>query len=629
MARSVLTAVCGVTFFLSMVGGPSWFPYLSILTGSIFSIKSAWQAILDRDIDVNHLMLLAAGGAILIGEPTDAAGLFFLFSLSGTLEHYTMSRTQSAIEGLIKLRPDSAILVGENGDRNVNVNDLKIGDLVRIPPFATIPTDGTIEEGRSSINQAAMTGESEPVDSGPGDAVLTGTQNLDGMLLVRVSAEAAHSALEKIVGLVSEAQENKGSGERISQWFGKRYTAFVFLAFLSALIVRMMLGQNWDVALYGAIVLLVALSPCALVISTPATILSALSWAARRGILVRGGEFLESVGEVKVAAVDKTGTLTLGKPELVEICVCTPTESGSGLCLNDSACWHGGPEITAAASEILRAAAAAEQYSTHPLAQAIVSAARTLGIEIPTAHNQKDTPGLGVEATIERGQVWVGQKRYFSELPSLFEEHLREIQAKGMTVAICRFNGAYAALGVRDVIRESATRTVSQLKELGVTTVMLTGDNENTAKAVADEVGIDEHHAALLPADKTKLIEEFESLRGKTLMVGDGINDAPSLTKATVGVAMGGLGSDIALNAADIVLMNDRIENLPQIIQLGRKSTRIIKANLIFAAGVIVVLATASFFTKLPLPLAVLGHEGSTVLVILNGLRMLGGPGES
>jgi len=371
--------------------------------------------------------------------------------------------------------------------------------------------------------------------------------------------------------------------------------------------------------------------------------LSALAWAARNGILIRGGEFIETSGRVQVVAMDKTGTLTQGRPILAEVCVCdqvmaVPNAVGS-LCVSDDACWTRGEQLSPQAAEILRAAAAGEQYSTHPIASAIVAAAREHGIGIPETSDQKVHSGLGVSATLDGALLRIGQRRFFESgddrLPPEFAVHAEELQQKGMTVAILEFDGKFAALGLRDGPRPEAKAVLEELRgPLGLEVMMLTGDTPQTADAVARELDISNVHAGLMPADKERLIGEVVDAGRSLMMVGDGINDAPSLARASTGVAMGGLGSDIALNAADVVLMQDRLDRLPHLIRLGRKTNRVIRANLIFAGGVIAVLTLGALFfgllwperQNLVLPLAVVGHESSTVLVILNGLRLLHGP---
>ncbi len=626
--QAVLTSVCGVFLVLTFFLPYDALAYISVAAGSYFALKSGYESLRERTLDVNFLMIFAAIGAVVVGRPTDAAALLFLFSLSSTLESYAMSRTRSAIEGLIKLRPDTALRVTDSGDETVATSTLVQGDRVRVAAFASIPADGRVLQGETSVDQSAMTGESIPVSKGVNDLVLAGTQNMDGMFIMEVSAPVGSSTLDKVVDLVRDAQENKASGERISTWFGQRYTIFVLVVFIIAFSVRLAIKEPLPVALYGALVLLVALSPCALVISSPASTLSALAWAGKRGILIRGGEFLERLGKVDTLAIDKTGTLTAGKPVLIEICVCAPVGVGTSMSREEDSCWHGTGLLSKEASRMLRAAAAAEQYSSHPIAEAIVLAARNAGISVPEAVDQRDHAGLGVTARIDDGEVKVGQRRFFEELPSDFADHLEELQGRGMTVAVLEFDGRLAALGLRDEPRPEAASVLNELGGLGIAHIMMmTGDTIQTAKAVAAELKITDIQAGLMPQDKTELIDRMSREGHEVLMVGDGINDAPSLARASVGVAMGGLGSDVTLNAADIVLMQDRLDRLPEIIRLGRRTSSIIRANLIFAATVIICLTVSSLFFTLPLPIAVIGHEGSTVLVILNGLRLLGGTG--
>ncbi len=621
--QAILTLLCGVGLVVGFFLPASPIPYFAVAFGSVFAIQSALNSLRARELDVNLLMVLAAVGAVVVGQALDAAALLFLFSLSNTLESYAMSRTRSAIEGLIQLRPERAVRISESGDETVPVESLQIGDRVRVTGFEAIPVDGVLLQGETNVNQAAMTGESVPVHRTVGDKVLAGTQNLESMFVMEVTAAAGGSTLDRVVELVRTAQENKASGERISQWFGQRYTVFVLTVFVIALLTRIGLGQPWSAALYGALILLVALSPCALVISTPASTLSALAWAGKRGILIRGGEFLERIGRIKVAAVDKTGTLTLGKPKLIEICVCVPVNAGT-VSKEESACWHGEGDLSGEAKRMLRAAAAAEQYSTHPIAESIVSAARSQGIDVPEALQQVDHAGLGVTAVIDEGPVRIGQPRFFTDLPEDFKPHAESLRKRGMTVAIMEFDGKFAALGLRDEPRPEARAVLEELRALGIEEIIvLTGDNEQTAKAVAAELAVTDVRAGLLPQNKTAIIEALEQAGKPVMMVGDGINDAPSLSRASVGVAMGGLGSDVTLDAADVVLMQDKLERLPELVRLGRRTTGIIRANLFFAGGVIGLLTLASLFFQLPLPLAVIGHEGSTVLVILNGLRLL------
>jgi Cd2+/Zn2+-exporting ATPase len=639
-----LTIFCGISLILAMGGIHVGFSFAAVAFGSYFALAAAGRSIKRRSLDVNFLMVFAAAGSVILGHALEAAVLLFLFSLSSTLESFAMARTRNAIEGLIKLRPDSAMLVAEAGDKLIPVEELKIGDHIRVLPFENIPADAKIVSGSTTIDQSAMTGESAPAQKHVGDSILAGTQNLESMIVAQVTAEVGNTLLEKIVELVRDAQDNKASGERISEWFGQKYTYFVLFSFGVMFVVRLYLRQPLEQSAYGALTILVALSPCAVVISTPASTLSALAWAARNGILVRGGAYIELAGKIDTLAVDKTGTLTVGKPQLTEICVCTgamePVGASRSICVDEHACWSHGEEMSAESQTMLRYAAAAEQYSSHPIADAIVSCAREAGIDVPEAVDSTTVPGLGVTATIDGKHVRIGQRRFFESngaiLDQEFAVHAEELQRKGMTVAILEVEGRMAALGLTDSPRDEAPDFLQTMRRLGANRqIMITGDTTETAEAIAKQLSIREFRAGLMPDEKTALIRELIESGHSVMMVGDGINDAPSMATATVGVAMGGLGSDIALNSADVVLMQDRLDKIPELVRLGRRTNRIIRANLYFASGVITFLAIGSLlgdhylpqFRNWILPFAVVGHEGSTVLVILNGLRLLWGPG--
>jgi Cd2+/Zn2+-exporting ATPase len=625
-----LTALCGLALLISFIPGMGVAAYLAVAFGSYGALRAAYESIQAREIDVNLLMVLAACGAIAVGRAEDAGVLLFLFSLSGALEEMAMARTRNAIEGLVRLRPSEAIRIVEGREERVAIEALTLGDRIRIPPFEAIPVDGAVIEGGSAIDASAMTGESHEVPVAPGDRLLAGTRNLSGSFVMEVGSTVGDSTLDKIVSLVQDAQDNKASGERISEWFGQRYTFFVLFAFAASLLIRWKLGEGVGTAFYQSLTLLVALSPCALVISIPASTLSALAFAARRGILVRGGEFIERAGAIDTLALDKTGTLTVGQPRLVEICVCAPTGVGTRGCTDEEACWRGEGEMSEDARGILLAAASIEAHSPHPVALAIKAAADARGIESLAVAQERAVPGLGIAGAVNGREVRVGQLRFLREegveTPQEFIEHALELERSGLTVALVAYGERLAALGLADVPRAEAPQFLADAKRAGVTdVVMVTGDTHETASSVASSLGIGEVRAALLPAQKTEVIRELVQRGRRVMMVGDGVNDAPALAQATIGVAMGGLGSDIALNAADVVLMHDRLDRIPLLIRLGRRTNGIIRANLFLATGVMVVLTVLSLMNRLPLPWAVLGHEGSTVLVILNGLRLLRG----
>ncbi len=621
----ILAALAGLFLLGSLIPGMRNLAYVSVLLGAIEAVPAAWGTLKERHLDVDSLMLLAALGSVLLDRPVEAGVLLFLFSLSKALEDLTMAKTRNAIDALIRLRPSRVTAVRDCKEVEIAVEDIVLDEHLLLPGFMTAPVDGIVTAGSGSVDNSALTGESLPISVDIGSPILAGARNLEFGMTYRATSTVANSTLQKVVDLVSQAQENKGSGERTSRWFGERYTWLVLGSSLTMLIVKLAIHIPFQAAAYSSLTLLVALSPCALVISVPAAALSAMAWAARNGILIRGGEFIEKVGTVTAAAFDKTGTLTVGKPQLVEICLCD--EDPATQCAETDVCWNGKGDMSAESRRILGLAAAAEAQSEHPVAHALREAARRNGVESVTAEQVETIPGLGIRAIVNGLHIEIGQPKMFtSELPDEFRGHLEVLQANGWTVAVIAVDGKLAALGFEDQPRVTAGAVLRRLESLGVKKlVMLTGDNERTAARVAGELGLTSYKADLMPGDKVDAIAELAKTE-RVLMVGDGINDAPALTLAHVGVAMGGLGSDIALNAADIVLMKDRLESIPDVIALGKKTNRIIKANLAIGGGVITILAITSLIGKLPLPIAVVCHEGSTVVVILNGLRLLRGP---
>lgn len=620
----LLTGTCLVGLLAFLVYGSPFLAYGAILAGSAVPVKAAWESLKEKQLDVNTLMLLAAFGSVALGLPFEGGVLLFLFSLSATLEAYALGRTKSAIEGLIKLRPNQAILVDGAEERTVPVSELTLGQKIKVLPFENVPLDGRIIVGQTSANEAAMTGEARPVSKQPGDLMISGTQNLDGSVVLEVTAVQGSTTLDQVVSLVREAQENQASGERISTWFGSRYTFFVIAVFVVSLVLRLIFGQDFHRAIYASLSVFVALSPCALVIASPAATLSALAWAARRGILVRGGEPIEKAGQASILVLDKTGTLTKGDFTLVKALV---KNANGEECCEDLVTLKEGPAL-----EVLGAAASLESHSTHPLAEAITQAAFARGISLPTASDIQVKPGLGLVGVIQDKEILVGQEALIPDLPAEMLQRAEGMRNEGLSTVVLKWGESLALFGLRDEVRPESAQIISRMKALGLKkAVMLTGDSLHPAEAAAKSVGIDEVYARQMPADKEKRIELLEQ-EGKVIFVGDGVNDAPSLARASLGVAMGGLGSDIAMNAADAVLMKNSLEDLPRLVSLGRMTNRVIKGSLYFAAGVIILLFIGTNLAdwllteeqrRLILPFAVLGHEGSTVLVILNGLRLL------
>jgi Cd2+/Zn2+-exporting ATPase len=586
----------------------------SAVSGSWFALRSTLRSLLRRRLDVNLLMILAALGAASIGYVFEAAVLMFLFSLSNTLEVYTMRRTRRAIHALLKLRPSRALV--RRGDREIEVEaeSVRIGERVIVKPGVTLPVDGVVAAGASLIDQSTLTGESMPVEKQVGDRVFAGTLNQQGALEVRVTREAGDTTLARIVALVQEAQEQKSRTEEIADWVGRYYTIVVVIGALAMIVVPLWLGQPFIASFYRAMTLLVVASPCALVIATPATVLSAIANAARNGILFKGGRFLEALGRVRAVAFDKTGTLTRGRFAITDV------EGFDG----------------AEAGQIVGWAASAEKRSQHPLAQAVVREAERRGLAVRPAEHLVNHLGKGVVARLDGATIEIGTPELFRFLevtvPAEARARIAALSADAKTAMLVRNGDRWGVLAAQDEIRAAAPETVAALKHLGVkSVVLLSGDSAPTVAAVARRAGVDEHRGELLPEDKVKVVGELERQHGAVAMVGDGINDAPALARATVGVAMGGVGCDAAMESADVVLMGDDLTALPYALGLARRARAIVIQNVAIASGVMLTLVALVFvghltpLGALKLPVAVSGHEGSTVVVILNGLRLLSG----
>jgi Cd2+/Zn2+-exporting ATPase len=502
----------------------------------------------------------------------------------------------------------------------VAVEDLEIGAIVIVRPGEQIPVDGVISEGSTNVDESSLTGESMPVSKTLGGSLFAGTLNQSGGIELRVTKRAEDSALARMVKLVAEAQAEKSKAQRFLEQAEQYYAMGVIaLTIIVFLVPYLFWGESFATAFYRAMTVMVVASPCALVISTPATVLSAIGGAARRGILIKGGSHLERAAKIDIVAIDKTGTLTVGKPSLTEIVTAGETHP-----LSDP--------LPPAALDLLKAAAALEAKSEHPLAHAIVKSAEKLGMELPLATDFQSTAGKGAEATIGSLRYLVGSERLFRELNSAGLTELAEVskplQEKGKT---CVWLGtregdavtARAVLVMADTIRPAALHLADDLHRLGVKkVVMLTGDHRLVAQAIAQEAKVDEVRAELLPEDKLEVIRQLK-LEGTVMMIGDGVNDAPALAMADIGMAMGAAGTDVAMETADVVLMGDRLENIPLLLAHARRAKRVLIQNLVFASAVIVVLIISALGFSLALPLGVIGHEGSTVLVCLNGLRLL------
>lgn len=592
---------------------------LSYIFGGQYGVRSAIASLRERTLDIDLLMVLAALGAALVGAPFEGALLLFLFSFSNVLQRHAIERTQRAIESLLTLRPDKALRKTEAGSELVPIEALVVGDTVIVRPGELLPVDGVVTEGSSHLDESSLTGESLPVAKAAGAEVFAGTLNQSGAIEVRVAKMAGDSTLAKMVRLVAEAQAEKSATQRFLEKAEQTYAAGVIVFTVLVLCVPWLLwGEDFVAAFYRAMTVMVVASPCALIISTPATVLSAIGGAARRGILIKGGSHLETAARVDIVCFDKTGTLTVGRPSLTDI---VTTAGAVPLSRAEGSVLH-----------LLKRCAAVEAKSEHPLALAIVAAARKAGITLPPATDFQSAAGRGAEADVEGGRFVVGSDRYFTELEArkmeVFTPHVSDLQARGKTcIWLGRREGdaleALAVFALADTLRPEARTIVADLHAAGIRkVVMLTGDHEAVARAIAEEAGIDEFRARLLPADKVRAIRQFKE-EGTVMMVGDGVNDAPALATANLGAAMGAAGTDIAMETADVVLMGDRLDNITTLVGMARHAKRVLTQNLTFASGVIFVLVSAALGFALPLPVGVVGHEGSTVLVCLNGLRLL------
>jgi heavy metal translocating P-type ATPase len=599
----------------SLIAPESWWVWacylLAYLAGGVPAGREALRELAKGRLDIDLLMVLAALAAAAVGEPRDGAILLFLFSLAGTLEDYAMGRTKRAVESLLQLRPDRAtrLIPGSSDTEVVAVEALVPGDLVIVKPGERIAVDGVVINGLSAVDQATITGESIPVDKAAGDLVFAATVNGYGVLEVKVSKRAGESTLARMIALVTEAQSQRAPSQRFSNWFGQRYTVLVLLGSVAALAVFFLLGMNVDDALYRAATLLVAASPCAVVISVPAAILSALAAAARGGVLFKGGAALEDFGTSTVLALDKTGTLTRGKPTVSDV---VPFDGD--------------------ARELLRLAAAIEAHSEHPIAQSIVAYAHEQRLIPPLASQVVAVPGQGVQAMLDGLPYWAGNRKLLTSqgirLSALQEQQLAAVEAQGKSPVIIGANGRLLGLiAVADTLRPGAANALAELRQSGFKRiVMITGDHPEAAHHIGRQLGLadEDIFADLLPEEKLAVVKGLER-EAKVAYVGDGVNDAAALARAHVGVAMGAAGSDVAIEAADIALLSDDLSRLVAARRLAQRANRIVRQNLTFAVSVMVVLVLFTLFGNLPLPLAVVGHEGGTLVVVSNGLRLLMG----
>lgn len=620
-ALTVACAGCGLGGYFA---GTYSHPELSLGLYVVAYVSGGWgparevvRSFAQRQIDVNFLMILAALGAASIGQMGEGVALLFLFSLSGTLEKYTLERTARSIESLIKLRPDKATVVRDGVEVRVPLEQVAPGDLVRIVPSERLGIDGVISEGSSSLDESTLTGESIPVEKGVGEEVFAGTLNHRGTLLVKVTRTSNETMLAKIVRMVSEARDEKTGAERhVERWQKPYVIGVLFGAALCTAIPFFFMAHAFRDAFYHGMTFLVAASPCAVVISAPAAVLAGLTRAALKGVLFKGGAYLDRLSTIRAMALDKTGTLTRGEPEIIALF----EASGSAEKLN----------------RMLACAASVEKHSEHALGQAVLSEAARRKIPLDGIVQFESHVGLGVHALVNGTWVGVGREQLFEShnlpLPETVAAKAREMRAQGMTalMVVCS-DGCAGVLGIADRTRAEAPETIARLRRMGMGSVsVLTGDHAVVGEAIAAQVGADESRSGLRPGEKVTELKRIKDAHGAVAYVGDGVNDAPALAAADIGIAMGGAGTDAALETADVVLMRDDLRGLVFAYWLSQRTRAAIRRGLLIAFGVIAFLVTSTILNILnltdsfpPLWIAVLCHEGSTVLTIFSGLYLL------
>jgi len=585
-----------------------------LIGGYFFGREAIEELVFEREIGIELLMSVAAVVATLMGQAAEGTMLVFLYSISEAAEGYTEEKTRAAIKALMDLAPKVALVRRNGREEEIPVEELQVGDVFIVRPGQSIATDGQVLVGTSSVNQAPVTGESVPVEKQPGDPVFAGSINGEGALEVHATRTFADNTISRIIQMVEEAQERKGRSQRFIERFGARYSPAVLAAgILIAILPPLLFNTPWATWITRATVFIVAAAPCALVISIPITLVASLGTGARQGVLIKGGAYVEELTKVKVVAMDKTGTLTRGEPEVTDMLVCRDTEASP----------------VTSPQEVLALAAGIERRSEHPLAQAIVRHAEAQAVTPVEASDFHALTGAGALAQVNGSTVYIGSPELFlSRLGVALDctrDDINHLQSEGKTVVVVGDEKAsWGLIAIRDNIRSNARKAIDALHAAGVEkVVMLTGDNERTAQAIARELGIDEVYADLKPEDKVTKVRELAVAYGHVAMVGDGVNDAPALAEATVGVAMGAAGTDVALETADVALMADDLEKMAYALGLAKRNQSVVNQNLVLSAIVIGALVIGAIAGLFSLPIAVLGHEISEFVVIGSGLRML------
>jgi Cd2+/Zn2+-exporting ATPase len=634
-ALFLLLGWIGETYFGLQHSVAIGFFVLAYAAGGYDVSRHALPSLLRLHFDTDVLMILAAIGAAILGEWAEGAFLLVLFGLGHAGEHYAMNRARYAIQALADLMPSTARVRRDGREMEVPVADLRVGDIVLVRNGERISADGCIVRGQSAVDQSPITGESLPVDKGPGDEAFAGTINGDGSLELEVTKQAQDTTLSRVIQMVAAAQAQKAPTQHITERFTRVFVPVVLALDALVIVLPPLLGwTGWADSFFRGMVLLVAASPCALVIGTPASVLAGIAQAARHGVLIKGGVHLENLGALKALAFDKTGTITRGQPEVTDVVVANhqpPVADGYRRPIK------GSPNT---ADHLLGLAAGVESQSSHPLAQSIVRAAVTRGLALPDTGTLKAVNGRGVRSSFEEHPVLIGNLGLFEGeglcVPQELQTVMEELEHDGKTATIVygpassddvRFLGIIA---VADVPRQTARTALQELQHLGIRkTVMLTGDNARVAAAIAQRVGLSDYRANLLPEQKVDAIRALTTDYGQVAMIGDGVNDAPAMVQASVGIAMGGAGAHVALETADVALMADDLSQLPFAVGLGQAARRIIRQNLAISLGVVILLILTSVTGLFGLSLTVVLHEGSTLLVVANALRLLGFKGIS
>ncbi len=654
-----LFGILGVSF-----SGFQGSPPPSVVFFSLAYLAGGWEATLEAlralkkvTLEVDLLMVVAAAGAAILDHWAEGAVLLFLFSLGNTLETFAFGRTRRSIQALVDLSPASASKLDGDAEVEIGIENLSPGDLIRVRPGERIPLDGMVVAGESPVNESTLTGEAIPLRKKVGDEVFAGTLNGSGTLDLEVTRLAEDTTLARVIRLVEEAREARAPAQGWIESLEGRYAGVVLLGALLAVVIPMvLLDWSFDEAFYRAMTLLVVASPCALVISIPATIVSAVSNGARNGILFKGGAHLDALAGIKVAAFDKTGTLTMGRPEVDgffhllrgdepgEVLV-NPAVSAVMIRLPSRVCPVVDPEdgprghcpgLSPEDEDFLRLVAGLESRSEHHVAQAVLRAVEAMGLTVPEPRSFASFPGEGIEGSVEGIHLVVGRREWVEEqvgspVPEILSRWTESGGRETSSPVYVAADGAHAGtLVIADQPRPGVREALDSLRGMGVEKiVMITGDHSRTAQAVSDLVGTDRVHAKLLPEEKSSVLKSLREEFGPVAMVGDGVNDAPALAAADVGIALGAAGTDVALETADVVVMGDDLDGIPYARELSLRARRVVIQNLVFSSAVILILVVLALRGSISLPAGVVGHEGSTIVVIANGLRLLRGQKKS